>query len=689
MKLYCLSSEPTKPCLVLTFKGITLMLDCSLNMQSILNFMPIPMVPSGKFNALPNWLPRDNHHNPYHNQHPYQQYHNQEWKIEGELKDCCGRVFVDSIPEFSPPLEKIVDFSEIDVILVSNYTCMMALPFITEATGFKGIVYATEPTLQIGRFFMEELVQYIEQTPRTTLAKYWKEMLHILPSPLADAVKPKSWKQLYSMNAVNSALSHIQLVGYDQKLDIYGALTVTPISSGYCLGSSNWLISCEHEKVAYVSGSSTLTTHPRPMEQTTLKHSDVLILTGLTQTPTANPDTMLGELCMAVAMTLRSSGCVLIPCYPSGVVYDLFECLSTHLDKIGLTHIPLFFVSPVAESSLAYSNILAEWLSTNKQNKVYLPEEPFPHGFLVKNARLKHFTSIWQGGFSTEYRQPCVVFCGHPSLRFGDAVHFVQLWGNNPQHTIIFTEPDFPYLDALAPYQPLAMKAVHCPIDTSLNFTQANKLIRDLKPDNLVIPECYTQPPYSAPHRIDLIIEPVAPDKPLITFRRGEVTKLPLKRSKSRIFIEPKLASSIVPSQIRPGLSLASITGELEIKDNVYTIKSIEPLQQLIGRGKRKMQEPSSSAVDIKDKDSENLKEKDLKHEYGNIDIQELLHKFHQEGIHGFKVTNNTPTSTSIHLQDEDTLIQISENSTHIFCNGNQSLRKKLRLIVMQCLKHF
>ncbi|XP_074102287.1 integrator complex subunit 9-like [Cotesia typhae] len=127
------------------------------------------------------------------------------------------------------------------------------------------------------------------------------------------------------MNAVNSALSNIQLVGYNQILDIYRALTVTSISSGYCLGSSNWLISCEHEKVAYVSGSSTLITHPKPMEQTTLKHSDVLILTGLTQTPTANFDTMLGELCMAVAMTLRSSGCVLIPCYPSGVVNDLFE----------------------------------------------------------------------------------------------------------------------------------------------------------------------------------------------------------------------------------------------------------------------------------------------------------------------------------------------------------------------------
>lgn len=35
--------------------------------------------------------------------------------------------------------------------------------------------------------------------------------------------------------------------------------------------------------------------------------------------------------------------------------------------------------------------------------------------------------------------QPCVVFCGHPTLRFGDVVHFIELWGNNPKNCIIFT----------------------------------------------------------------------------------------------------------------------------------------------------------------------------------------------------------------------------------------------------------
>ena len=45
----------------------------------------------------------------------------------------------------------MVDFSEIDAILVSNYLNMLALPYITNDTGFKGVVLLTEPTLQIGQ----------------------------------------------------------------------------------------------------------------------------------------------------------------------------------------------------------------------------------------------------------------------------------------------------------------------------------------------------------------------------------------------------------------------------------------------------------------------------------------------------------------------------------------------------------
>lgn len=357
-----------------------------------------------------------------------------------ELKECCGRVFVDSVPEFCPPLDKVVDFSRLDVILISNYTCMMALPFITEETGFKGQVYATEPTLQIGRFYLEELAEWVSSGGGAGgAARRWKELLHVLPPPLALAARPRAWRRLFGPSAIARALARVRVVGYDERVDVYGAVDATAVSSGFCLGSANWVIRSAHEKIAYVSGSSTLTTHPRPINQAALRGADLLVLAALTQTPAHNPDHMLGDLCVHATVTLRGGGSVLCPVYPSGVLYDLLECLSAHLEGAGLAHVPLYVVSPVADSSLAYSNILAEWVSASKQARVYLPEEPFPHAALARAGRLKHARTLHDDAFSADFRQPCVVFCGHPSLRFGAAVHLVELWASNPQHAIIFT----------------------------------------------------------------------------------------------------------------------------------------------------------------------------------------------------------------------------------------------------------
>lgn len=616
-----------------------------------LNFLPLSLVQSPKFTSLATWAPRDFHD-----------------LIDGELKECCGKIFLDSAPEFLAPNNKIINFAEIDIILISNYLNMLALPYITEGTGFKGTIYATEPTLQIGRFFLEELVEYIEISPKGNVAANWKEITHLLPSPLCDALKPKTWKQIFSTEAVNNSLSRVKLAGYDEKIDIYGALQVSPVSSGFCLGSSNWTICSGHEKISYISGSSTLTTHPRPINQGALKYSDVIIMTGLTQAPHVNPDGMLGELCMNVACTLRNGGSVLIPCYPSGVVYDLFECLSTNLDNAGFSQVPMFFISPVADSSLAYSNILAEWLSSAKQNKVYAgPDEPFPHANLVKNSRLKHFQHIYSEGFSNEFRQPCIVFCGHPSLRFGDIVHFIEMWGSNPLHTIIFTEPEFPYIQALAPFQPLAMKAVYCPIDTSLNFQQANKLIKELKPSVLIIPESYTNPPIMMPQKTDLTIEQSA-DRQIITFDREKVLKLPLKKNQVKVHLSTELAKYLNPREVQPGVNVAPLVGLLEVKDNTYNIKSL--VEQPI----------SEKKLSINPKP---------KLEVGTVDVDLFIKKLKQEGISGIKMEQIRPGAFVITLPGDEAQIHIDETNSHVICNGKPTLRLKLRDTLLQCIQTF
>lgn len=212
--------------------------------------------------------------------------------------------------------------------------------------------------------------------------------------------------------------------------------------------------------------------------------------------------------------------------YKCDILRFLFpsNSLFIYLDQCGLSHVPVFFLTPVADQSLAYSNILAEWLTKTKSMKVYVPEEPFSHNQLIRFGRLKHYSGVYTEKFSNDFKYPCIVFTGHPSLRFGDAVHFLQLWKNSPNNLLVFTEPDFPYLEALQPYQPCQMKVINCPIgknkfcfkmikkllitisyllklDTSLTFSQANKLIRDLNPKQLIIPNQYTQPPPMYKHR--------------------------------------------------------------------------------------------------------------------------------------------------------------------------------------------
>ncbi|KAH7969080.1 hypothetical protein HPB52_014524 [Rhipicephalus sanguineus] len=606
MKLFCLSSNPNKPCSVLKFKNTLIMFDCGLDATSVLGFLPLPLVLSTRLSNLPLWTPREAG----------------DAQLEGEFKEANGRVFVDSAPEFCLPETGLVDFADIDVILISNYQSMLALPYVTERTGFKGTVYMTEPTLLIGRQFMEELVTYIERTPKPRTATRWKQQAlnaFFFPRKLLFYVCDESeYNYLFCLQ------------------DVFGMVQVSAVSSGYCLGSCNWIVTADHEKIVYMSGSSTLTTHPKPIEHGPLRNADALILTSLTQTPLANPDTMLGEFCITVAMTVKMGGNVLIPCYPSGVTYDLFECLSGHLETTGQVNVPMYFLSPVAENSLAYSSILAEWLSSAKQAKVYIPEEPFPHAQLVRGGRLKPFSSIKAEGFTADFHTPCIVFAGHPSLRFGDVVHFMELWGPSPNNVVIFTEPDFNLAEAIAPFQPMAMKALCFPIDTSLSFVQANKLIRDLKPTNLVLPLQYTLPPPLQPHRSDLVIE--------------------------------ALAESVVPVEVKCGLGIATLTGALHVNNNRCMLK---PLQK----------EPSGSK-------KWNGQTPPKIYTWGSLDVTEFARKLDKAGFTDVKV-ENTASGMIVHLPNEDTIIQVDEHSTHVFCEGDYAVRTQLRDLLLQCLNKF
>ncbi len=52
------------------------------------------------------------------------------------------------------------------------------------------------------------------------------------------------------------------------------------------------------------------------------------------------------------------------------------------------------------------------------------------------------------------------------------------------------------------------------------------------------------------------------------TFGAHETVKIPVKGDHETMTVDPKLASSLVPVEVRPGVAVATVTGDLKVKDN-------------------------------------------------------------------------------------------------------------------------
>lgn len=695
-KFFNLSGSPGKSCNVISFRDTQVMIDCTLDFMSTLGYMPLSLTHNQQLSCLPNWCPsREKLKAAKLN-------YKESRLINYEIKEChSGMHCVDSSPEFALFNTNIIDVSQIDVVLISNYLNMFGLPYLTERLGFTGVVYVTEPTYHFGKIMMEEIIKLIERTPRPKRVHLWKrihEQVNIsVPRSHAMNRDPNTWLQIFTAKELSSCLSKLKIVNFSQSIDIFGLFEVSAHSSGFCIGSCNWVLKSNHEKIVYMSQTSLLTTHPKPFESQPLQDADVMLLTNLTPSPLVNPDTMLGDFCSHTIQTLKNEGNVLVPCYPCGMVYDLIECIAGQLTAANLTHVPIYFLSPVAEASLALSNILGEWLTANKQCKVFVPDEPFIHSSLVRAGRLKHFSSVSDPAFNEAFKCPCVLFTSHPSLRFGDVVHFLQLWGQSSKNMLVLTEPDFPCQETVNPFLPLAMKILYIPIDTNWNFKQANNLLsHELRPQHLILNNNYvTKPPanFYSVHGFsstDLMIElqnsieeaPMQSDdssmavvkcKPKTTAIHpyGFQDSLDLSGVKAtfeRMNIDSSFASKIIQSEIRPGVSFATINGSLLARDNKYTLFAMDERMKN-GKTSRGISLPPSNYY------------------FGNLNLKLLMELLARNGIYDATV-EGAKAGKIIELRSMKAIIHLEESQTHII-TADQISRLRLKDLITSCLQKF
>ena len=166
--------------------------------------------------------------------------------------------------------------------------------------------------------------------------------------------------------------------------------------------------------------------------------------------------------------------------------------------------------------------------------------------------------------------------------------------------------------------------------------------------------------------------------KQIITFKCGDCIKMPLKRKKNQVFVEPDVALAVVPQEVQNGLKLAPMTGLLNVKDNVHNIlRCDDSMEELRNVPKALLN---------------NLFKRKITYEYGTLDIEMFLKKLKQDGITDYKVTQTSEQDgilTKIVLAAEETEINITDKGSHIICNGKQSWRLKIRDLLTSCVNKF
>ncbi|KAK5967900.1 Integrator complex subunit 9 [Trichostrongylus colubriformis] len=541
------------------------------------------------------------------------------------LKQLNENVFIEAVPEVHiVPLESL-SMSTVDCVLISNWNSLVALPFYVENSGFRGVVYATEPVVQFGRLMMLELIEYFERIVLGDVNNMWKDPTIYSTFPNTINRNPLEWKPFYSKQTMEQALVRVTTVSFNQTVELEGSVSVVACPSGYSIGSSNWVFKTEYERIGYLASSSVRSTHARPVEWEKLQDADALIMTSLSRTPDFSSEGTVVEVAQTIVDTLKRGGNVLMPVNPVGTIYDLIDVVSRSIDNAGGATLEarIYFISPVAKGALAYSNVNAEWLAEARQSAVYVPEEPFCHAALVRNGRLKLYDNIYES-FCREYKTPCVVLTGHPSLRIGDAPHLLEMWGNDSKNALIMTDPDYPLNEVYAPYEDLAIRAFYYPIETRLEFSQVNTALLpvELKPKNLIIPEAYSLSHNSKSpthNRIEFVVQynsitPVKYDEQLSI-------SLPSKKMRKRkIKISPDVIKRIElrGHYANPEIGISSLTGFLCAFDGVYELL---PAKKKVGALRPKYAGQLSTDIILKALQKRNLSGRVINHPDGERKI--------------------------------------------------------------------
>ncbi|XP_074368940.1 uncharacterized protein LOC141708970 [Apium graveolens] len=661
MKLTSLSEGKgfyVPPCQILDICGFRVLFDCPLDLSALSIFSPVG-VDEEEFRAAFCDDSRDSECS--------------ERKRQKVEKPLDASHLIHSEPYYKTINDfHLWDASFIDIVVISSYTGMLGLPFLTRKQGFSAKIYATEATARLGKLLMEDLVAmhaefrqlYGPEDSGSTQWMKWEE-LDMLPSVIKDIVIGKdgtelgSWMPLYSAADVMDCMEKVQTLKYAEEACYNGILLIKASSSGLEIGTCNWTIISPKGTVSYLSSSCFVSSTSMDFDCHALQGSDMIIYSDFNTWKAGNnvddyvsysaPSTCelsdfsnsenwkiraesllklddgaeeeekLGFLCSCSIDSLEAGGSVIIPIGRLGIILQLLEQIADSLEASNIKA-PIFVISSVADELLAYTNIIPEWLCKQRQEKMYAGNSLFGHVDLLKDKRLQLFPTLHSLELLNSWEEPCVVFCPHWSMRLGPAVHLLRRCCGDPNSLLIVEDAEYTDL-ALLPFKPMTIKVLQCSFLSGIKLQKFEPLLNILQPKVLMIPENSRQ-----------YIPPTFNTSMSLKYFSGKETSwIPELKTTSELQIATDLTLQFQWKKLNnKETSIARMNGQL---------LSEHGKQRLIFQ---KDQEASSHA-------------KSLMH-WGKLDRKKLLASLQKMGINGFVEQENIDTES-----ENPAIIHISE----------------------------
>ncbi|KAG2226310.1 hypothetical protein INT45_005982 [Circinella minor] len=542
MKIECLDRPGARPTTFLVeFKGNTILFNCPLEIKALSKLADIddvspstpPSMGNMGFNQLDTILSRIIHNTK---------------DIQGNdttLLDRCDDGCVFRTVDFS-----LVDLNQIDVVLVANSELMLGLPFLTEYLGYKGKIFATEPTIEFARQRMEELVAYHGRQGSFISPE---SALHFSQVGNMNRRVDEQWRSLYTLRDIRLCMQKIKPVRFNEHLSLYETMTLVPYSSGYSLGSANWSLEATDRKIVLMSTSSIVANrHPALFDMTIMEKADVVLVSDVRSGEQNDTESIRKKILSHTARHLKS----------------------LHMS------IPFYVVSPVARRSLEYANILGEWMTAGHQDIVNMATKPLEHGQLQEEKELFAYDSLQD---AIDIKEPSILLTGdYTCLKKGSVISALEHWGKDQRNLCIITDPET-LLSQDIPHS--RMKIISLILNTRVSLWDVGSILatacRDTPPPHIIIPDMLGSDRFKEKWEME---HPEATQ--LHTMNPGESISIAFKNKMEMIVISEELAARLVPeaAQINGVVyAIAPITGALAMYNNNYELQPItEPYDEYL-----------------------------------------------------------------------------------------------------------